>query len=70
MAEYINENEVNSLKAYIAELQKVIDTLKCKNEDLSQLLKSYSDEIVNFKTKIEFYKGQIEAYQYCMNCRR
>ena len=27
-------------------------------------------QIDELKGKIEFLKGQVEAYQYCMNCRR
>lgn len=39
---------------------------------LEKQLESKADEstVNDLLCKIEWYKGQIEAYQYCMNCRR
>lgn len=39
---------------------------------LEKQLESKVDEstVHDLLCKIEWYKGQIEAYQYCMNCRR
>ena len=66
------------------DLQSAIDRLQAKNEELKhycerlkdensklglqyeQLLKDKSD----LDRKLGFLEGQIEAYQYCMNCRR
>lgn len=33
-------------------------------------LKTKCEEMDNANGKIRFLEGQIEAYQYCMNCRR
>lgn len=68
MAEYINE--VNSLKAHVADLEKVIEELQKKNSSMAEAIEIYLNKISDFNTQIEFYKGQIQAYQYCMSCRR
>lgn len=66
MAERMSKKEFNSLRAYAENLEEVIKEIQSENIRIKQSL----DEIDALKSKIEFYKGQIEAYQYCMNCRR
>lgn len=61
-----------------------LDALKCENKELHLQLDKFSDvlnkckieldqtckTVVERDAKIKFLEGQIEAYQYCMNCRR
>ena len=61
-----------------------MDDLKNENECLKRELHSLADQlqksaiqgeeqneiIRQLNQKIRFLEGQIEAYQYCMNCRR
>ena len=64
------EKELEIRYAEIAELkhrlEQVIDERSKTGIEFEQAL-IQNDEL---KAKIEFLKGQIEAYQYCMNCRR
>lgn len=60
-----------------------LDTLKCENKELRCQLGKLRDElskreiefeqscktIIERDSQIKFLEGQIEAYQYCMNCR-
>lgn len=63
-------DELNALKCENQELRCQADILKdelCKCEkELKQKHEIITDQIA----KIKFLEGQIEAYQYCMNCRR
>lgn len=65
------------MKEKIAELECKIDIMrgdmekaekaaKCE-KDRADMLRSQKEEA---EQTIQFLKGQIEAYQYCMNCRR
>ena len=61
-----------------------LETLKCENKELRFQLDRLRDEfskreieieqscktIIERDAQIKFLEGQIEAYQYCMNCRR
>lgn len=61
---------VDRLKAENTELKHYCERLKDENSKLGlqydKLLKEKSD----LDRKLGFLEGQIEAYQYCMNCRR
>lgn len=59
------------------ELLKSIECLKAENEEIRSRLKTVINDLenkeiflANAEKKIEWYKGQIEAYQFCLNCRR
>lgn len=63
-------DELNALKCENQELRCQVDKLKdelCKCEIES---KQSHETIVGQNAHIKFLEGQIEAYQYCMNCRR
>lgn len=61
-----------------------LDALKCENKELHFQLDRLRGEfskreieleqsckiIIERDAQIKFLEGQIEAYQYCMNCRR
>ena len=50
------EDQIMELKTTLEKVRHENDILKCNNGTL--------------EAKIEYLKGQIEAYQYCMNCKR
>lgn len=61
-----------------------LEAIKCENKELRFQLDKLRDElskreiefeqrcktIIEQDAQIKFLEGQIEAYQYCMNCRR
>ncbi len=56
--------------AHITELE---DALRRKKDENSKLMEQNEDlkkQRIELRGKIKFLEGQIEAYQYCMNCRR
>lgn len=64
------EAECVDLRLKYREAESRIECLEDRNNksglQYEQLLKEKSD----LERKIGFLEGQIEAYQYCMNCRR
>ena len=61
-----NEQLKQKLECVLAEREE----LCCSYEKVRTNLETLENVVSELKSKIEFYKGQIEAYQYCMNCRR
>ena len=62
----MRENETNTENTLMEEnqcLKHEFDVLRNKNVCLEA-------EISEARSKIKFLEGQIEAYQYCMNCKR
>lgn len=64
-------------EAECIKLKEKLDCIYAENQELKCALdavrvRSAELEASNTEllSKIEFYKGQIDAYQYCMNCRR
>ena len=55
--------EIDCLRREVGEMEK---KLKLKEAEL----RTKCEELDNANGKIRFLEGQIEAYQYCMNCRR
>lgn len=57
------KNENNALKCELSELREETEKrcIQCE-----QICKENHD----LQSKIRFLEGQIEAYQYCLNCRR
>ena len=57
------KNENDSLKEELAHLKTLVEmrVIQCAS------IEKQNHEL---KSRIEFLKGQIEAYQYMMNCRR
>ena len=58
-------------------LQRKIDGVLAERDELyysfekaRTQLETLENVVSELKSKIKFYEGQIEAYQYCMNCRR
>lgn len=59
----IRDQEIESLKC---SYEKMHDEISKLGLQCDQLRKEKSD----LERKIGFLEGQVEAYQYCMNCRR
>lgn len=57
------EQELKEIKCH---LSNVLDARAKLGIEYEQALM----QIDELKGKIKFLEGQIEAYQYCMNCRR
>ena len=64
------ESKVESLTAENKELKHYCESLKDENSKLGLLYEKLLKEKSNLDRKLGFLEGQIEAYQYCMNCRR
>lgn len=64
------EEEVSALRDICRRQEHDMDSLRKHTEDLK--IKLEHSEAVNdeLRGKIRFLEGQIDAYQYCMNCRR
>lgn len=73
-------NEYENRRDYESEYNRLAEKFDCiyaENQELKSALdvarvRSAELETSNAEllSKIEFYKGQVDAYQYCMNCRR
>lgn len=59
----ILRNHIEYLKQRLTEAK---DVLNKRNKEF-EIKRKENDEL---QMKIKFLEGQIEAYQYCMNCRR
>lgn len=57
------DSHINQLMRQVDELQVVV----LKREEQ---LKQSEDTIRTQGDKIKFLEGQVDAYQYCLNCRR
>ena len=64
------EAELKVRCAEIAELKHSYERLLDENSKLGLQYEKLLKEKSDLDRKIGFLEGQIEAYQYCMNCRR
>lgn len=63
MGEYEKmRQEIIELTSEVKQLRNELDAAqaKCRKQD---------DRIFELRGRMRFLEGQIEAYQYCMNCR-
>ncbi len=66
-------NYEEELKIRCAEIMDLKRHLSAVNDERDKLGAQYEralETIEELHRKVEYLKGQIEAYQYCMNCRR
>ena len=54
----------------IEQLQEICNRLAEENQKLGTQYQKLLKEKSDLDRKFGFLEGQIEAYQYCMNCRR
>ena len=64
------EEELKARYAEIAELKHAYELAIDDNSKLELQCDKLRKEKSDLDRKIGFLEGQIEAYQYCMNCRR
>ncbi len=64
------EEELKVRCAEIAELKRAYELAIDDNSKLELQCDKLRKEKSDLDRKIGFLEGQIEAYQYCMNCRR
>ena len=64
------EEELKARCAEIAELKHAYELAIDDNSKLELQCDKLRKEKSDLDRKIGFLEGQIEAYQYCMNCRR
>ncbi len=57
-------------KEKIVELEAYIKKLKMDLEGMNSANLQLEKENEELQGRIKFLEGQIDAYQYCMNCRR
>lgn len=67
--ENMSEKEI-SLKRENDCLKNELQEIKCAFDKRTKEYELQCKEINDFQNKIRFLEGQIEAYQYCLNCRR
>lgn len=63
-------DEITCLKAKIDLLQGDLNEAIVQRDHLSIELSAREQEIEALNQQVAHLKGQIDAYQYCMNCRR
>lgn len=76
----LNENKVELEREYKEKIKVLEDKLECvyaenqelknHNEELLKKIKFVEEHNKELLSRAEFYMGQIEAYQYALDCRR
>lgn len=66
----VGPDEMIALRSENAELRRALDRSKEAEEKLSVQYKQKCEAVSELQGKIKFLEGQIDAYQYCMNCHR
>lgn len=71
----ISENEklkrqLEETNCRMLELKRAFESLQKENEESCNKLQNLKTVIATLEKSIEWHKGQVDAYQYCMNCRR
>lgn len=64
------KQEKEYLEKFCCEQKVEIDRMQQKIKDVQKELERKNQTISSLTSKIKFLEGQIEAYQYCMNCKR
>lgn len=67
--ENMTEKEI-SLKQENDCLKSELQEIRCVLDKRTKEYELQCKEITNLQSKIRFLEGEIEAYQYCLNCRR
>ena len=62
------EAERKELAARIVEADTVVNKLKMDNSSLGFEISTYKHELEQKDLKIEFMRGQIEAFKFCVSC--
>ena len=65
----INMETIDNLKAEIETLRKENICLKRMIDEKDAKTETARAQMAELERMVQYYKGQIEAYQYCMNCR-
>lgn len=66
-------NYAEELKIRCAEIAELKHHLSSVLDERTKIGAEYEQALIRIdelNAKIEFLKGQVDAYQYCMNCRR
>ena len=64
------ESEIKNMHAKIEDLECSLAASTEEKYKLIQKVEKLNTENEELQGKVKFLEGQIEAYQYCMNCRR
>lgn len=62
--------ELDEAHSHINQLMRQVDELQVVVLKREEQLKQSEDTIRTQGDKIKFLEGQVDAYQYCLNCRR
>ena len=62
------EAEIKGLVARIVEAETMVNELKMDNSSLEFEISTYKRELEQKDLKIEFMRGQIEAFKFCVSC--
>lgn len=64
------KDELDSLNALRRENEREIEKLQKSLVRAEEDLKAAEETIDTQHNRIKFLEGQVDAYQYCLNCRR
>lgn len=62
------EAEIKGLAARIVEAETMVNELKMDNSSLEFEISGYKQELDRKEMQIEFMRGQIEAFKFCVSC--
>lgn len=62
------EAEIKELAARIVEAETMVNELKMDNSSLEFEISTFNRELEQKDLKIEFMRGQIEAFKFCVSC--
>ena len=64
------QGEVEALRDLCRRQEKEMEALCVHKDKLQYQLTDSQNMVHDLRVRINFLEGQIEAYQYCMNCRK
>ena len=64
------QEEVEALRDICRRQEKEMEALCVHKDKLQYQLTDSQNMVHDLQVRINFLEGQIEAYQYCMNCRK
>lgn len=64
------KDELDSVRMKCAELNKALCEAVDENKKLKAVIGKGEEINADLRSRVRFLEGQVEAYQYCLNCRR
>ena len=64
------KEELDSLRMKCEEINKALCCQLEKNKELTAIVENGEAINAELRGRVKFLEGQVDAYQYCLNCRR